>query len=152
MTQHDELDMDLMDAIFGPGSMQPESYLKTNEELSGEAVPNADEESRAAEFEQMVAKADVAAIENNTLAWYGRFRRGQFHSAAKRYFSAAAADLAYEAYFCDARMARSNDLMWQSLKQLQATEPALYQIVIGNIAWRRGGVEDRGPFGNDWGE
>lgn len=152
--QPDEMDMDLMDALFGSGSMLPENYLKLNEELRGEQVQTDEESDRAAEFEQMMADADVTSIENDTsvVKWAGRLRAGQFHSRVKEWFSLELADLAYDSLICTASFARQNAACWQSLKQLQSSAPALYGAVVSKIAWERGGVIDLGPFGNDWGE
>lgn len=146
--QPDEMDMDLMDVLFGTGSMLPENYLKSSEELRGE------ENARAAEFEQMMVNADVPSIENDTsvVGRAGRLRAGQFHSRVKEWFGVELADLAYDSLICTASFARQNAACWQSLKQLQSSSPALHSAVVSKIAWRRGGVIDFGPFGNDWGE
>ena len=152
--QADEMDMDVMDALFGTGSMLPENYLKSNEELRGDPVQTYEEIARVAEFEQMMATADVPAIENDTsvVKWAGRLRAGQFHGRVKEWFGVELADLAYDSLICTAGFARQNAACWQSLKQLQSSSPALYSAVVGKIAWERGGAIDLGPFGNDWGE
>ena len=147
-------DMNLLNSIFGIESQEDWDDDLSNTHKQRQEQPDVKAEERAAEFEQMIAAADVAAVENDTtrMGWKARLHRGQFYGNAEKLFGKEAAELAYEAFNCSVRFARADGSMWQALKQLRATNEELFNILIGVIAYRGGGIIDRGPFGNDWGE
>ena len=116
---------------------------------------DADAEQRAADFVQGVAAADVASIENDTtrMGWKGKLNRGQFGTAAAQIYNWTSPMEIRDAARCTDEDARRNTIAYQALCKIQQGRPELYATVLARIAWDRGTErENRGPFGNDWGE
>lgn len=150
--------MDLLNAIFGIESQEDwDDDLSNTHRARRQGQPPVDEaaEARVTEFEQEVAAADAAAIENDTtvMGWKGRLNIGQFGSRAAEMFNWPVAMDVRDAVRCGADAARQNTPAYQALQRIRQERPALYAIIIARIAWARiAQPEDRGPFGNDWDE
>lgn len=146
----EEMNMDLLNAVFGGGWEKPENYDKRCDELQPAGVVASEDESAA--FDAAMQTADADGIQDGTLApVIGRLQNGQFHRAVQRLYGEHIADLAYDAH-CTRESAILNTDNWKAFKQLQQVHPELAHIVISRQAWRQDYRPDREPSGNGWGE